>query len=91
MKIKVKEIKKGAQTSELVIQNNCFDIDEILEGGDLSSINAKYYKGVESVAEFCGKLDTLVASGLTPSEARETIIVLNAIEDAKEKPDNRIF
>ena len=51
----------------------------------------EYQAGLKEVAKFCGKLDMLIASGLSPSEAKEAIIVLDAMAQEERDRENRII
>jgi hypothetical protein len=59
---------------------------------DFDEIRKIYYEGVASVAEFCGRIDMLKASGLTPSEAKEAAFVLTAMQKEEQaETENRIL
>ena len=77
MKVTAKEIKARV-IDEIRVPNG--EEMQTLDFVDFDKICKIYYEGVASVAEFCGRIDMLKASGLTPSEAKEAAFVLTAMQ-----------
>lgn len=82
MKVKPDKItikNKEDKIIEPINVNNCFS--------DSEELQTEYYKGIKAVAEFCGKIDALVASGFSIGEAKEVVFVLTTIEEEKNKTE----
>lgn len=89
MKVTANEIK--ARVTKEIRVPNAEELQQV-DFVDFDEICKIYYKGVASVAEFCGRIDMLKASGLTPSEAKEAAFVLTAMQKEEQAGiENRIL
>lgn len=99
MKVKAKELQPKVKENcgvEFKMQDEFDEVkfvkDKAQDFLEFDEVYQQYRKGVASVAEFCGRVDMLKASGLSPSEAKEAAFVLKAMqEEGQSKTQNRIL